>query len=705
MVDSYEVLQKTTKDTDFLIPAGCIATAAMARLGRIPDAEKLARSLLSQLKNKKHGEREGELYRLLARIYAQSGRLDDAVKEAKLAAKSFEATGDLYHAATAYGFIGDLYRETGDFELAKQAFVRFQKLAEAWGDRDLIQIAELADAWVSLDIGELTQAAQQIATVEKEMSAAPSRRLKRYLAAARALLEAGRGGHREAATALARVVEVWDAAGQRAIADVIRAQLVRSLIACGELDEAERIVTTALARLDPKTASPRVAAFLRESALIRLRRKDVKKAMQELGEARKLFAEGGNRREEALVVYRIAHAALEIGDVELAATNAKEVLSLAQKIKHTRAIGLARELQGRVALMRDKPTEAIAALKEAQAALRKLGDEVGTLHVSESLLRGQILAGDLASAVRLGPKICEQAGNLGINDVRLRTSILTAVALLRRSKLDAASRYFTELPDSLDLHLPKAMMWRLGEALAAVQGDRKTALKRRAKWAQSIRQIPESRRDHAVRSLEQLGLPPRERCELRLRGSTEVVGSELLSTMDVADFDLFVDVQDARVFAQGDSVNFDSLEARRLLMRLVIDAPAQTTFALAYQAAFKAHAPDNPTAKLKPVLRDLTKALKQAKDAKITETKSGLKLSLPRKYALAVPTYLSRAELTKQDRQIMRLMAQFGSTSLQAIQDKFELPRPAARREVAKLVDAGLVETIRDGRGRAFRLA
>ena len=130
-------------------------------------------------------------------------------------------------------------------------------------------------------------------------------------------------------------------AGQWNIVDMLRAQQVRSLIACGRLDEAREIVDDALKRLDRKSAAPRVAAFLRESALIRLRRKEVDQAMAELAEACKLFSEGGNRREEALTLHRISHAAREEGDLELAKARAQEALELGRKIGHSRAIALA----------------------------------------------------------------------------------------------------------------------------------------------------------------------------------------------------------------------------------------------------------------------------------------------------------------------------------------------------------------------------
>ena len=158
------------------------------------------------------------------------------------------------------------------------------------------------------------------------------------------LLAAGRGRHEDAADMLKPVIDSWVSAGQRNIADILRASRVRSLIACGKLDDAREIVDLALEQLDAKVQGPRVATFLRESALIRLRQKDTKKAMTELSKARKLFANGGNRREEALTLHRIAHAALDEGNVKLATKRAKECLELANTIQHARAIALAREL-------------------------------------------------------------------------------------------------------------------------------------------------------------------------------------------------------------------------------------------------------------------------------------------------------------------------------------------------------------------------
>ncbi|MCK5689007.1 ATP-binding protein, partial [Myxococcota bacterium] len=170
-VDAFANLRKGRVEAEHILLAGPNAAESMVVLGKIRDAEALAKELLKKLKGLEQYEREGELHRLLARIYSQAAQLPDAVKEAQAAAKAFEDGGDLYHASTAFGFIGDLYREAGDFEAARVAFTRFRELAAQWNDRDLLQVAELSEAWVALDVGDLTHAAQQIEAVEKEIGA------------------------------------------------------------------------------------------------------------------------------------------------------------------------------------------------------------------------------------------------------------------------------------------------------------------------------------------------------------------------------------------------------------------------------------------------------------------------------------------------------------------------------------------------------
>jgi tetratricopeptide (TPR) repeat protein len=707
VVQSYESVKRSNVSPDLLVPAATLAATSMVRIGKVTEAEKLSRNILAKIKsNKTHIDRQGELHRLLARAYSGTGRLTEAVTEAQNAAKAFEDAGDLYHAATAWGFIGDLYRETGDFELARSSFVRFGGLAEKWGDRDLLQVAELAEAWVSLDIGDLTHAAKQIAAVEKEMSVAPSRRLRRYLAAAKALLEAGRGHHEQAAAMLVPVIENWETVGQRNLADLLRAQRVRSLIASNNLDKARSLVDEALARLDAKSAAPRVASFLRESALIRLRRKDAKKAMAELTQARKLFAKGGNRREEAVTLHRIARAALDEGDIPLATARCDEALALAKKIKHPRVIAQCRELQGRIALLQGDPKAAVTAAKEALQSLRRLGDEIGTLHSSETLLHSLIAAGDLAGAIRLGPRVSDQAEKLEIREVRIRAIVLTGVALLRRNRVEPATRCFREVPDQKLSSFTTALMYRLGEGLASVQGDVGEMLARRRTWVTALKRLPEPQQLLCRDLLASLDLPPNDRCLLRTQDENRLVSTEELAWLELyGNVDLYVDVENLWIEDGGERVVIEAPELARLFNRLVIAAPDAVDNAMVYEVAYSQAPPARFETKLKAPLRILEKSFKGSQNVKLSQLKTGVKLELPQSYAFLVPRAIEYPDLKPVQRKILRLLRRHATMPIQAVQDQCDLNRSSARRELGELVELELVETVRDGRGQAFRLA
>ncbi|MEO1482231.1 MAG: AAA family ATPase [Myxococcota bacterium] len=707
-VQSFQALRKGGSGADELIAqTGSMAAAAMVQLNKTDDAEKLATELLSKSKTKDPIQ-EGELRRLLARVYSQSGRLNEAVKEARAAAASFTKARDLYHAATAQGFIGDLLRETGEFEAAREAFKEFLELAKDWGDRTLIQIAELADAWVALDVGDLTGASKQIDSVEKELSSAPTPGLRRYLQAAKAMLEAGRGQHESASRMFPQVIELWESAGQYNIADVLRAHHVRSLIAMNRLDDATAEVNSALDRLDEKTAAPRVGTFLRESALIRLRRREVKKAMGELAKARKLFQVGGNKREEALTLHRIAHAAFEEGDFDLSRERVKEAYALAKKIKHDRAIAMSTELVGRLKLLDGDGKEAVADIKEALAIQRRLGDELGQMHCSESLLRAMVVAGDLAGAIRLGPRVSDQAEKLEIREVRVRAIVLTGVALLRRDRPEPARRCFKELKEGSVSDYTYALMYRFGEALASVSGEKAEARERRQRWVAALERMSENRQPLFVRSLEQLVLPPRMRARVRVNRKEFVVGTEELAMFSPEDYDLTINVVDEEIVAGTTVLELPNGEGGALFQELTVAAPKGVTMKEAYALLFDTDdVPDKPGKEVMPTIRELQKALKPAKSLKfaVPAGAKDMKLGLPSKWCIIVPTRLTVDGLTSRQKKVLAMLQRLGTVPVQTIQDEFDLSRAAARKEMGALIDEGLVEAVRAGRGQAFRLA
>lgn len=696
VIRDYEALKKSGAEPELIGNAAALAASAMVQLDKIVDAEKLVKALLGKLK--KEPAKEAEMRRMLARIYASSGRLEDAVKEAQASAKAFEAAGNLYHAAAAYGGIGNLYREVGDFDAARTAFKKFHELALQSGDRSQVQIAELADSWVALDIGDLTSAGKAIAHVEANMGAG-TRRLMRYLDVARAKLLAGRGQNEDAAKVYAEVVKAWDEAGNPNIADVLRAQQVRVLMALGRADEAEAIIKDVLSRLDRESAGPRVGVFLRESALLHMRRGDVKKAQAQLAEARKLLAAGGNRREEALTLHRISQAAYEEANMELAAERAAEALTLARQIKHDRATALALEMQSRLALVRGDAKAAVNLSKDAWQTLRRLGDEVGALHAAEQHVRSLVVAGDLAGAVRLGPKVSETAEKLEIRDVRIRSIILTGVALLRRGRPDAAARCFREVKDGQVAPATVMLMYRFGEALASVTGEKDAARERRERWIHAGLQVPPHQREMMLAGIEALALPPRDRSRVLIGKNETTMGTERLAWLEPASYELFVDVQTQRYQQSGKAVSFSSRETESLLRELVVAYPKGLSLADAVGAVF---GEGGDAKKLGGVIKDLQK---DVKSIKVTATTKDVKLTPPKTFCLVVPTSIAAGSLSAQQQKILRLMRRMGTVALQAVQDEFAVPRNVAKKELDQLIEAGLIEAVRAGRGQAFRLA
>ncbi|MDP7039901.1 MAG: hypothetical protein QGI45_12130 [Myxococcota bacterium] len=704
----FDALKKIIdKKSELILEPGIIAATALCRQEKFPQAEKLIEELLATIKKSKNPSKAkfGELHHLLARIYAQSGNVNDAVEHAKNAAEAYLECQDLYHAATAYGFIGDLYREAGEFDQAKLAFEQFQEHAKRWGDRDLLQIAELSSAWVSLDIGDLTHASEQIETVKREMNAVASERLKRYLAAAEALLKVGRSQHEEAATELVRVIQLWEQAGQLITADILRAYQVRSLIASGQVESAKSIVNDSLQKLKNANASPRLAIFLRESALISLREKNVKQALSQLDEAQKLFAKSGNRREEAHTLYRMAYASFEEANQEEAENRCTQALKLAKKIKHARVIALAQELKGRIDLRKGDVADAIVGIKTAATSLRKLGDELGALHATESLLRAYLVKGDLVLAIKLGPRLRGMAENLGIREIGIRSIILTGMALLRRSRLKPASRCFRELPEQAISPYTAALMWRLGEGLAAVEGDLKTVQERRQRWIESLERLPNHRREMFVEALEQLHLPPRDRCVLHTRKETVRLSQEKVAWIKPSSYQLFINAVDDLIIEEGKEIPLEDGNVKPLFEQLLLKAPKAISFDdLGEHLDIDTSAKDG-LKKFKTLIKNLQKNVRKSKHIKIDVKKDKIALIPSKRWAFLYPSLLTVDELSPNQKKSIELIRQFATVPIATLEEVCGVPRATIRREMNDLVKKGLLEAVRQGRGQAFRLS
>ncbi len=765
VVESFSRLEQVCDEPDVLLELGTVAATAMMKIESVEAAEQLARRLLGLLDGRREPERKGQMHRLIARVCAQGGRLEEAIKEASGAADCYEEAGDHFHAASARGYIGDLYRERGEFEKAKESFDQFLELARRWGDRNLVHIAELSEAWVLLDIGNLAQAAKLIDEVDNAVSGATGKRLRRYLLAAKALLAAGRGQHDEAIKALPAIISSWERVYHGAVADLLRAQYIRSLIAIGDLDAAREEIDSALKRSDPKTAAPRVAMFLRESAILRLRRKDGERAMKEFSRARTLFGKGGNRREEALTLHRIAHAAVDEGDLKLARKRADECLELAKQIKHARAIALAQEVRGRILLLERQSTEAMTVSQEAMQSLRRLGDDVGSLHSSEVLLRASVISGDLSGAIRLGPRVSSHAEKLGIREVRIRAIILTGMALLKKGRMEAATRCFREIPIGVLQPITGALMWRLGEALGAANGDSELESQARENWVSELSRQRNPRRDAGVLLLSELGLPPRHRCQF-IDGTQEaIIGSEAMAILKIGDYKVLVDGQRGIIHDAGERYLIPpmalplAVELARTAGKVVsfarateITSAAAAVAAAALGAALdlesaQAEGVDEANADAEPpeatskdssrdsskgvggkrrgktskkavksaatkeqddvamALDELVAALEGAANVKIKQTATGIKMLLPKSSACLIPLSQVAEGINPLQKQLIGLLGQCGKASLQRIQDTHDVSRTVARREITDLVSRGYVEAIRDGRGQAYQLA
>lgn len=684
-----------------LIQAGIRAADAEAARGQSAEAEALIKRLLA-LPEGLTSLTQGSLCIKLASLLAHGGRLDEALAYAKQGAEAFVSAHEIIQVALAYNLQGDLLRELGDFAQAKEAYHQFFLQAEQAGDRDLMQVAKLADAWVALDIGDVAHAARGVRAIQKDLTPAPSRRLKRTLAAVEGLLEAGRGHHARAATLLRRVVDTWEAAGARTIAGTLNAQLIRSLIATDKLDAAEALVVRFLGETDREKQPLFAAALLRERAIIRLRRGDVAPAMIELEEAQQLFAHAKNRREEAMTLHRIGYAALDEGNVPLAREKAKEALELAGKIKHARAQALAHELVARVASLEHDSAQAIAHAKQSQQGLRRLGDALGVLHVGEILLHTACAAGDLAGALRYGQKLAREAHEAGMRDLRIRAVVLTGVALLKLGRTKSARKCFRPLPRRGHSAFTRALMWRFGEALELAQGSAKLAARRRLGWAHALEGMPKARARMAIAQLDQLGLPPRDRCELRVGEHHEWVGTEGLALVDPAQYAAVFDGAYKRIFIGKQQLTLPA-PLMKLMLRLGLASPK----ALVWSKVFDALGRSEVEGALahKDLIKEIARALGRSGRVLVPEPGTkGLLLRLPDNTAVVVPLW-HVLDVSEGSRKILQVLRRFGTLATGALQEACRMQADIFKEDLQVLLDAKVVTVVKEGRSQALRLS
>ena len=161
--------------------------------------------------------------------------------------------------------------------------------------------------------------------------------------------------------------------------------------------------------------------MLQERALIALRRQHVDAAMTDLAQARKLFAEGGLRRQEALTLHRIAHAALDEGNVELASERAQEASALAEAIHHARVVALCQELQARICWRRGDMRAAAKLDGPPCRRYAKQGDQIGAMYAAQGLIQAQLSLGNLDIVLKLTRRLRAEAASSKLRDLtRLR---------------------------------------------------------------------------------------------------------------------------------------------------------------------------------------------------------------------------------------------------------------------------------------------
>lgn len=683
---------------------GPIAAEAMLRLG---DAEK-AQALIQSLLTAGADEAAADLQMLTARVHGDAGRTQEAVAAATAAIAAFAASGRHDEACRAQLLAGDLHRLAGAYAEANATYAACMAAASEAGEQMFVLLAKISCAQTALELGDLASAAKTLDEVDGALEVSPEVEVRRALAGSRALLLAGRGQHAAAAQALEDALRSYSY--EPVVADRLRAAQVRSLITQRQFEKAQMLVDGALRRLDPENAGLRYAAFLREGALISLAQGETQDALELLDRACELFARSGNVREEALTLHRLARVAFEVGHFDLAKQRAEASRALAQKIGHERAEALAYEILARVALVTSQLVEAGGHIKSALQSLRRLGDDLGVLHLSELMLRWQVCSGDLNGAMRLGPKLREHAQRLEHWDIRIRAIILTGAALLRRYHVDAAQACFKALPAHALSPITMAMMWRLGEALASVDGKRRGVLERRARWAGILSGLPANARAEGLQVLSDMVLPPHDRCHMRQGEESKdakptLVGSEALGILRPKEHPVFIDVLNRRAFIEGSRMAFEAPPAARVFFRLAVVAPARLPVSQIWEDILGHRGEKVGKKVLQGIVAQINHALDGQTQLRLDWDESlGGCLRLPQDALVLVPTTLSIPDLSPLQKRIIKLMRKLGTVPLQSIQEVCGMDKTQIKTELDPLLAEGVVIAVKDGRGQVFRL-
>ncbi|HET6344447.1 MAG TPA: hypothetical protein VFH51_05920, partial [Myxococcota bacterium] len=206
----------------------------------------------------------------------------------------------------------------------------------------------------------------------------------------------------------------------------------------------------------------------------------------------------------------------------------------------------------------------------------------------------------------------------------------------------------------------------------------------------------------AIHILQQLTLAPRDRCELRHGKIRKRIVTEDLPLVDPSAYPAFVDVLFRTLYVAGKPVKVPP-GPMKLLLRLLLSGGKALTHKAVQGALDASGAASEATSKA--ALKALTKALKGSLELDVKITAKGVTATPPESLAMLVPVWLAHNGLTDGEKAVLKLLRKRGSASMLDIQEQCELSRAVARRDVAALTKAKLVEPAREGRGQVYRLA
>ena len=115
VVQSFKKLEKLTDSNDSLLFSGPLAANAMVKLGRLNEAEKLAKRLLELLDGSGQFDRQGDMHRLITDSHGWTPQGCNPPCDRRHVVSSRRVT---FITARLLGYV-DLQREAGQFEDAK----------------------------------------------------------------------------------------------------------------------------------------------------------------------------------------------------------------------------------------------------------------------------------------------------------------------------------------------------------------------------------------------------------------------------------------------------------------------------------------------------------------------------------------------------------------------------------------------------------